>query len=82
MPNTIISFDESVGAFYALIIVMVVGVLATLLARLHYVRHRNAEFSELSPEQIERRKSLYVSVRALSFVAFLIAVLVLCQTCS
>jgi hypothetical protein len=82
MPTGIINFDESVGAFYGLIIVIVVGVIATWFARLHYVRHRNAEFSELSPEQIERRKSLYESVRALSVVAFLIAVLLLCQTCS
>lgn len=74
-------FEGLVNAAFAVVIVAIVSALAIWLARLYYLPHRVAEFSDLSPEQIQRRKTIYELTLWVSGIALLFACLLLVKSC-
>ena len=83
MPSTMpLPFEGLVNAAFGVVIVAVVSAVAIWLARLYYLPHRVAEFSDLTPEQIQKRKAIYSLTLWLSGLALLIALLVLFKSCT
>jgi hypothetical protein len=79
--NMPLPFDGLVNAALGLVIVAVVSAIAIWLARINYWPHRVPELSELSGEQIKRRKTIYELTLWTSGIALAIAGLLLVKSC-
>jgi hypothetical protein len=79
--NMPLPLDGLVNAAFGVVIVAVVSAIATWLARINYLPHRVPELSELNPEQIKRRKTIYELTLWGSGIALLIAGLLLVKSC-
>jgi hypothetical protein len=74
--------DRTLDAFFVLLGVCLLAAAAMWLARLSYAPHRIPEFSELSAEQIRRRKTVYTLVQWVSALAVTLAFLLLVKACT